>query len=434
MNRIATRFVVGVLLTLIFGWVVDRGLIRPYRVQVRRAYAAQVFGGLVHLLRHRISALPPAQAQAEMKELDRQLGHPVRILPRAGFKLSATERRRLDQGEVLVRGQNQDPVVVLAQSWQPGQLLVLGPLASPNTRQKLFDIISSAVGLVSGVLVALFVALPLVRRLYRLERVAARIARGELGVRSQDQKNDEMGILARRFNRMADSLEDLLGQQKQLLRAVSHELRTPIARLRFDLELLDSVHDEAARQQKISSMSADIDELESLVAELLVFLRYRRAVLEKTPQAINLKELLDTLKEKYQPLRTDVALRETLSESAKHVEFIAEISGLTRALGNLLANALRFAEQRVELSIQVEHEQVTICVDDDGPGIAPDKRVQVFEPFYRVDEDRSRDSGGTGLGLAIVQSIVVAHGGKIHIEDSPLGGARFVSQWPIRPL
>ena len=104
---------------------------------------------------------------------------------------------------------------------------------------------------------------------------------------------------------------------------------------------------------------------------------------------------------------------------------------MARALSNMLQNAQRYATQRVEVRASINVDTCSIVIDDDGPGIPVVDRTRIFEPFTRLDTSRNRDSGGYGLGLAIAQRIALWHGGKIDVDDSPLGGARFVISWPV---
>ena len=103
---------------------------------------------------------------------------------------------------------------------------------------------------------------------------------------------------------------------------------------------------------------------------------------------------------------------------------------MSRALLNLVQNAVRYASQRVEIELKETADGYELRVDDDGGGIAEADRERVFEPFIRLDESRDRGTGGAGLGLAIVKRVAANHGGTIEIQDSPLGGARFVLRWP----
>jgi signal transduction histidine kinase len=163
--------------------------------------------------------------------------------------------------------------------------------------------------------------------------------------------------------------------------------------------------------------------MEQLTEELLALARLDE--LSKIEMGeVDLGGLLRELTEN-DPSRAE--LRETVEG---HVRGNVELLG--RAVRNLLANARRHAGDsgRVLLSATTVGDRVTVAVEDDGPGIPVPERERVFERFHRVDESRGRDSGGSGLGLAICREIVATHGGRIRIEDSPLGGARVAFELP----
>ena len=104
---------------------------------------------------------------------------------------------------------------------------------------------------------------------------------------------------------------------------------------------------------------------------------------------------------------------------------------MERVLDNLVNNAMRYSQTTLRIGLQLEGNQARLSVEDDGPGIAPDEREKVFEPFVRLDPSRDRATGGCGLGLAIVYSIAQAMGGTVRCEESTLGGARFCFSWPV---
>ena len=104
---------------------------------------------------------------------------------------------------------------------------------------------------------------------------------------------------------------------------------------------------------------------------------------------------------------------------------------MERVLDNLMNNAMRYSESTLQIGLDLQGNQASLTVEDDGPGIAPEARETVFEPFVRLDPSRDRATGGCGLGLAIVYSIAQAMGGTVHCEESELGGARFCFSWPV---
>jgi two-component system, OmpR family, sensor kinase len=288
--------------------------------------------------------------------------------------------------------------------------------------------------------VALCLLFPLVwwsrahwRELLALSRVATDLGAGKLTVRATTPRQAAVYPLAQCMNQMANQIGSLLEAQRQLMHSVSHELRTPISRIEFSLALLrdqqlDRQHNQPggqpadpALEKRIASMEDDLRELNALVSELLGLNR-----LEQEP--VLQKEELDL-----SAFLHDCAGRLEHALSGKHLSLalpaetrviVADRRLLARAVGNLLENAAKYAESRINLRAQVEKSGETIIiVEDDGPGIPDSERDRIFEPFYRLDRSRDRASGGFGLGLAIARKAVRLHGGDIDAGTSPLGGA-----------
>jgi two-component system OmpR family sensor kinase len=262
--------------------------------------------------------------------------------------------------------------------------------------------------------------------LQSLSRVADQFGAGDLAARAQVKPSASIYPLAERINHMTGRIASLVQSQKTLLHSVSHELRTPIARLEFGLELLAGRTADPALRQRIHAMEGDVAELNGLVNELLGMARLDNAQsLQLEPFA--LAPMLRDCAASLPP--SQCAVECSLDQHLGSVQ--ADRRLLARATGNLLRNAQKYAASRVALSALRRHDGgVEILVEDDGPGIPPDERERIFEPFYRLDRSRDRATGGFGLGLAIAQKAVALHGGALSVENSPLGGARFVIALP----
>jgi signal transduction histidine kinase len=239
---------------------------------------------------------------------------------------------------------------------------------------------------------------------------------------------DEVGRLAHTMNSMLDRLETAAAQQRRFVSDASHELRSPIATLRAGLEVARGTPGPPAWPARVDSLLAEESRLESLVDDLLLLAAYD----ENTPRAapatpVDLTAL--AAEEGQRPRRVPVHV------VPPHAGGDAVVVGgtrhqLARALSNLVDNAARHAATVVRISVSRHHETARLVVDDDGPGIPPDDRERVFERFTRLDGSRARHDGGSGLGLAVVYSIVANHRGSVRVDDSPLGGARFVAELP----
>jgi signal transduction histidine kinase len=261
--------------------------------------------------------------------------------------------------------------------------------------------------------------------LQMLARVADEFGAGKLSARAQMKPSDAAYPLAGRINAMAERIQGLLESQKNLLHSVSHELRTPIARLEFALELLADKAQDPTLSKRIAAMHGDLAELNELVNELLSMSKLDNAI---EPQRA-LFEVEPVLRECAEGLHPRPATLHVELESR-----LGSVDGdrrlLARAVGNLLRNAQKYAENTVALSARRHGGLLEIVVDDDGPGIPEEERERIFEPFYRLDRSRDRATGGFGLGLSIARKAVALHGGVLQVQRSPLGGARFLITLP----
>lgn len=265
------------------------------------------------------------------------------------------------------------------------------------------------------------------RGMQALARVADEFGAGQLSARARMRPSASIYPLAERMDHMADRIERLMEAQRTLLHSVSHEIRTPIARLEFGLELLRSAAGAEARpalEARIAAMEQDLRELNALMSELLGMARLDSGqAMQRQPFA-----LAPALRDCAAAQPADTAVEVRIAGDLGALEGDRRL--LMRAVGNLLGNAAKYGAGRVLLHAAREGGQVAIAVEDDGPGIPPAERERVFEPFYRLDSSRDRASGGFGLGLAIAHKAVALHGGSLRVEDSELGGARFLIHLP----
>jgi two-component system, OmpR family, osmolarity sensor histidine kinase EnvZ len=223
----------------------------------------------------------------------------------------------------------------------------------------------------------------------------------------------EIRQAATAFNRMQERVRRFLVQRTEMLAGVSHDLRTPLTRLRLALEMMpprEELH------QDVAEMTADVEEMEGMISGYLAFARGEGSEqAEPVDLSAVLEEVAAGARRSGAVVELDVPAALTLSLRANAVR---------RAITNLVDNARRHAH-RVALAALPQGRMVFVTVDDDGPGIPPERRESVFRPF------ESDASGGTGLGLTIARDIVRAHGGEIVLEDSPLGGLRARIRLPV---
>ncbi|MEM9463933.1 MAG: HAMP domain-containing sensor histidine kinase [Actinomycetota bacterium] len=231
--------------------------------------------------------------------------------------------------------------------------------------------------------------------------------------------DDEVDTIAQVINDMLDRIEGGMRREQQFVADASHELKTPLATARMAAELAAGDAPDSAYPPQVVD---ELDRMQALVDDLLQ--------LARAPQG-----------PAGEPVALDALVAEVVAgHSARaHIELdiptavvvVGRASELRRVVVNLLDNAARYRRSSIDVRLETVVGAVELQIDDDGPGIAPDARQEVFERFVRLDEGRARDDGGTGLGLAIVRAIARRHGGDAEIRDSPLGGARVVVSLPV---
>jgi signal transduction histidine kinase len=282
-----------------------------------------------------------------------------------------------------------------------------------------------------ALLLARLLALGMTRPLRDMARASAKMAQGDYGQRVDTASRDEVGELARAFNRMSADLAQVERLRRELVANVSHELKTPISALRAHLEnLLDGV--ERPDRATLQVMLAQSERLSRLVEQLLDLSRLESGDLPFERTAVELRPLIDEVVSEvrvssHQEVRVQHDVPVDLPAAW------ADPERLHQVLFNLLDNAVRFTPSggAVTVSAALRGDRLEVRVADTGPGIPPEHLPHVFERFYRVDQARSRGDGGTGIGLAIARSIVEAHGGRIWAESHLGTGTVFGFELPV---
>lgn len=322
--------------------------------------------------------------------------------------------------------------LVLAQSQEP-QLKVLRQLG-------LVTLLFGLAGVLASALAGWAVARNGLRPVRRLTRKVEDIARtGELAP-LEVEGDDEVARLGAAFNQMLTALDDARDRERRLVADASHELRTPLTSLRTNLELLTQVDadsggaglPEGARAELLADVRAQIEELSTLVGDLMELARDERPSLPD--EQVELSEVVERALARVRrraPASPEEALRFDVDLQSWWVD--GDGGALERAVANLLDNAVKWSPPGGTVTVRLapDDDHATVLVEDQGPGIAAADLPHVFERFYRADESRSMP--GSGLGLAIVRQVAERHGGSVTAQAAPDGGARLALTLPGRP-
>jgi signal transduction histidine kinase len=279
-------------------------------------------------------------------------------------------------------------------------------------------LLSLAVLLVAVLLVSLIAVRWATRPLKTLADAADELGKNINRPPMQETGPVEVARAARAFNTMQTRLSSYIRERTQVLAAMSHDLKTPITRLRLRAELLDDV-------QLRAKFTGDLQEMESMVAAALDFLRGLES--SEALRQVDIMALLQSLQADLTETGGSVGI-----EGRSDKPYAGRPQALKRCVGNLVENAVKYGK-RARILVQDNDDLLEIRIQDDGPGLSTAELEKVFEPFYRVEGSRNRDTGGTGLGLTIARSIADAHGGRLVLANRPEGGLEAMLTLPRIP-
>ena len=255
-----------------------------------------------------------------------------------------------------------------------------------------------------------------VKSILRLARAAEAFGRGRDAPDFRPSGATEVRKAGYAFIAMRERIKRHLDQRASMLAGVSHDLRTPLTRIKLGLELESDT-------PEIEALRNDVIEMERMVEAYLDFARNEAA--DEDPAPFDLSKLLQDIAENSRRAGGVVHL-----DAPQKINITARRSALQRALNNLITNGLRHG-RAVWINARADDEKIEIAVEDDGPGIDPEKYEEVFKPFTRLDEARSLSETGVGMGLTIVRDVARSHGGDVALSRSSRGGLRAIIDLPL---
>ena len=400
-------------------------IVRVYVEQQVHEDAARSVEGFFYLLERQLADASSEERIERLRAIEQRFGYPIRSISLSEIP-SEADRQRVRAGEIVAV--DYEAPEERFYKLLPGEqrALQIGPFPRYFLERVIEYLAWAAFASAVGVALYLWVR-PLWRDMLALEQGADAIGRGQLETRVRVSPRSAISGVANTFNSMAQRVQELLRAQKETTDAVSHELRTPISRMRFAVEMMERTTVAEDRERYQETMRTSLDELEALVDESLTYSRLVSAPRRMSPQIIQLSDWLADILEDAQKSADDTQLIGDVQPEDALAHLDAKL--VARALKNIIRNGQRHARSTVKVMIRQDAQHTDIIVEDDGPGIPPEQRSSIFEPFYRIDNSRHRESGGHGIGLAIVQRICEWTNARITVEDSALGGALFRIRW-----
>jgi two-component system sensor histidine kinase CpxA len=351
--------------------------------------------------------------------------------------LAATRGQADGRPPLNFRPSRQAPQIVAADGSVYTILLVprrpslFGALALPG-----IPLAVLAIALIVSALASWSLAQHLSAPIRRMQEGARSVASDKLDVRVSDGldgRKDELAVLARDFDAMADQLKATRSARTQLLRDISHELRSPLARMRVALGLARQPQTDPALQ--LDRLEREIERLDALISQVLRLARLHGTDTQFARENLDVDEILQEI---VQDANFEGAMKQCTVRLLGRVDsaVYANRELLHSAIENVLRNAVRYSPkgQTVDVTVERRKDALEILIRDHGPGVPGGDLQRIFEPFFRVAESRDRDSGGEGIGLAITAQVFAAHGGQAAAENAFGGGLQVRLVMPLAPF
>ena len=253
-----------------------------------------------------------------------------------------------------------------------------------------------------------------IRPIIHLADAAERFGKGQSVEHFGFRGAREVKQAARAFAVMRERIERQLTTRMEMLAGISHDLRTPLTRMKLQLALLET--------KEARALEDDVAQMEHMVQE---YIDFAKGVGGEESTAVSLSELLGNIVQSYRYTDSKVTFT-----PESNISVTVRPQAFRRMLTNVIDNALRYGKT-CHIQTRITKKKLTIIIDDEGSGIAPEHHAEVFKPFTRLEASRNMDTGGVGLGLSIAQDIMMRHGGTIALDQAPSGGLRVRLQLPL---
>ena len=417
------RLYISIILTVIgslfiITWGLDKIVAKQAPVDEQNEYA--VYHQLIEGFDHQLSELPVAALTKASQALNQQFQISLQLDKSENIALPQELTSQLTQIGGLLLASETQPYLLKQLSAHPEYIIQLS-LPLPVVDNQNINMILTAT-LYMGVCAILLAWLfPLTRRLFLLTNTAAKIGAGNLTARMPMSRFSYISLLENSFNRMATQIEKLVADNKILARSMSHDIRTPMSCLRFGVEAAIDTQDIDKKNHYLERMETELTRMEDMTTAFLEYAGMERQGFRLKRELVNINDFFNSINADFQSLAEQHNVELKYQASAEFVKQQVKLSldfhWCYRAIQNLLGNAVQYAQSQVTISTYQKNNHLYITVEDDGKGIPEESIDSIFDPFVKLDVDRSRELGHFGLGLAITAKIIHWHNGSIHARN-----------------
>jgi signal transduction histidine kinase len=429
MTRLFLSIIIAVLGSLFFiGWGLDKLVADQEDAQENPDIF--IYQQLIEGFSLQLGALPNTEIAKATAKLAEHYQVTITLDDINNVALPATLLTQVSQHGGLLLATDEQAYILRKIPQHPQQLIKLQLPSTPEENQQL-NIMLTAV-LYFGVCAILILWLfPLARRLFILTTAAAKIGKGELGVRVAINRFSYINPLEKSFNQMASQIEKLMTDNKLLARSLSHDIRTPMSCLRFGVEAALDTKNIEKKDQYLNRMEAELTNMEAMTSAFLSYAGMERQGINLRRETVDINHFLTDICHDFQPLAEQYNVTFTCQLLEQSINYSLDSHWIHQALQNLISNAVQYAKTKVILTAVVSAKKLELTIEDDGEGLAKNKLDIIFDPFVKLDIARSREQGHFGLGLAICQKVIHWHKGKIVAQNSAnLSGACFTITLP----
>lgn len=432
MRSLYISIIFTVLGSLFFiGWGLDELVEYSTEDKVTETQGTIVYRQLLDGLSSELSSLSHSKISEKVELFQQHYQVKVSLASSKNIALPSSLIAELNQpgGLLLASSQNQYLVKNIAN--HPDYLLRF-ELPVETIDDDNFNFVLTLILYVSICGILILWLIPLTRRLYLLNNAAAKIGSGQLDARIASSRFSYIKMLEKSFNTMAGKIENLVADNKILARSLSHDIRTPMSCLRFGIEAALDSKSIDKKNSYLTRMDNELTLMEEMTSLFLDYASMERQALNLKKQQTDIQALITSAITDCQVLAKQKEIKISTIFPDKTLSYELDYHWCYRAIVNLISNAIGYADSNIVILLESSNNAISITVADDGKGISEDKLEVIFNPFVKLDADRTREQGHFGLGLAICNKVMDWHQGSISaVNGTQLCGANFTLSFPV---